>query len=474
MIGEIGEVVFAVQVGGAQIDPEPAGNAAVLAARAAIGARRADFLGGRDTAHLHVGIDQRVEGARHLRLDPLDPLGDEIHDLGAARIALGEFVARVLRQRLHALSHRSAGVADAAQDRVHARMQRIEFVEPLPVDFVGGEPRGGARAQGPAVELVAARTCRYPRSVAGHRAFGAQFLELPRQRLGNRTRFEYRRAIGMAFGHAHRLQLAAQIGGEQLALARACDRLLHLPDRLVEQEGRRHHAHAAGLADPRQFAIEGGGHCLHPLDIGIGIVAVLDLVVRLHEPRQREIFADVLDHDIGRGAPIADGRVAIGQGEAVEREVVGAFDHVEAGQRLAVEPLARESAHALQILPQRRRICVLSCRRLVLQPGAQIGMTAGVDAQRGGAFGFVFEQIVADHFEQALCADRARLRYGFGARACGASGERERGRGAEPGKGLATGEGDAGLGHVRGCAMRAQACQIPRGFGGVVVICRRG
>ena len=137
MIGEIGEVVFAVQVGGAQIDPEPAGDAAVLAARAAIGARRADFLGGRDTAHLHVGIDQRVEGARHLRLDPLDPLGDEIHDLGAARIALGEFVARVLRQRLHALAHRSAGITDAAQDRVHARVQRVEFLEPLPVDFVG-------------------------------------------------------------------------------------------------------------------------------------------------------------------------------------------------------------------------------------------------------------------------------------------------------------------------------------------------
>ena len=353
-------------------------------------------------------------------------------------------------------------------------MQRFEFLEALTVNLVGGQARGRARTQRPAIEFLAMRARGHARRIAGDGAFGAQFLELAGQRFGDRSAFQCQRAIGVALGHSHGAQLGAQVVGEQLALARAGDGLFHLAQRLVEQEGGGHDAHAAGLADPRPFAIEGGGHRLHPLDIGVGIVAVLDLVVRLHEPRQREIFADVLDHDIGRGAPIADGRVAIGQGKAVEREVVGAFDHVEAGQRLAVEPLARESAHALEILPQRRRICVLPCRRLVLQPGAQIGMTAGVDAKRGGAFGFVFEQIVADHFEQALCADRARLRYGFGARACGASGERERGRGAEPGKGLATGEGDAGLGHARGCAMRAQACQIPRGSGGVVAICRRG
>ena len=213
---------------------------------------------------------------------------------------------------------------------------RGEFVQPLLVPLVGRQPRGGARTQGPGVKFVAARTRRDTGVVGGDGAFGAQFLELPRQRFGNRSGFEDRRAIGVAFGHARGLQLAAQIGGEQFALARAGDGLLHLPDRLVEQEGRRHHAHGARRADARQFAVEGGGHLLHPFDIGVGIVAVLDLVVRLHEARQRQIFADVLDHDIGRGAPVADGRIAIGQGKAVEREIIGAFDHVEAGQGFAV------------------------------------------------------------------------------------------------------------------------------------------
>ena len=204
------------------------------------------------------------------------------------------------------------------------------------------------------------RACGNAGIVGRDRAFGAQFVELARQRFGNRAGFEDRGAVGVALGHAPGIQFGAQIGGEELALARAGDGLLHLPDRLVEQEGRRHYAHAPCLADARQLAIEHGGHLLHPLDIGIGIVAVLDLVVRLHEARQREIFADVLDHHIGRGAPVADRRIAIGQGKSVECEIVGALDHVEAGQGVAVESLARVGAHAFEVAAQRRGISLLS------------------------------------------------------------------------------------------------------------------
>ena len=464
MIGEIGEVVFAVQIGAAQIDPEAAGDAAVLAARAAIGTRRTDFLGGRDAAHLHVRIDQRVEGARHLRLDPLDPLGDEIHDLGAARVALGEFVARVGSQRLHAFAHRTAGIADAAQDRVHARMQRFKFLEALPVNLIGGQARGRARTQRPGIEFLAMRARGHARRIAGDRAFGAQFLELAGQRFGDRSAFQCQRAIGVALGHARGLQLGAQIAGEQFALARAGDGLFHLAQRLVEQEGWRHHAHAARLADPRQFAFERGGHRFQAFDIGVGIVAMLNLVVRLHEARQRQIFADVLDHHIGRGAPIADRRIAIGQRKAVEREFIGAFDDIEAGHRRAVETIARLRAHPVEILPERRGISGLARGRLVFELAAQAVVAAGIHPQRGRPFGFVREQIVADHFEQALRTDRLRAGDRRGPRGGGASREGEGGGRAKAGKGLAAGDGGAGLGHARGCASRVQACQINRGI----------
>ena len=302
------------------------------------------------------------------------------------------------------------------------------------------------------------------RRIAGDRAFGAQLLELAGQRFGDRSAFQCQRAIGVAFGHACGLQLGAQVLGKQFALARAGDGLIHLAQRLVEQEGRRDHAHPARLADPRQFALERGGHRFHAFDIGVGIVAMLNLVVRLHEARQRQIFADVLDHDIGRGAPISDRRIAIGQRKAVEREFIGAFDDIKAGHRRAVEAVARLRADAVEILPERRGISGLACGRLVFELAAQAVVAARVDPQRSRPFGFVREQIVTDHFEQALRTDRLRAGDGFGPRGGGASRQGKGGGRAKAGKGLAAGDGGGGLDHARGCASRVQACQINRGI----------
>src|SRR3546814_14357451 len=67
---QIGDIVSAVEIGGAQVDPHPARNLAVLAARAAIGTRRARFLRQGQASHLKNGIDQRVERAGHLRRAP--------------------------------------------------------------------------------------------------------------------------------------------------------------------------------------------------------------------------------------------------------------------------------------------------------------------------------------------------------------------------------------------------------------------
>ena len=343
-------------------------------------------------------------------------------------------------------------------------MQRFEFLEALPVNLVGGQARGGARTQRPGIEFLAVWARGHARRIAGDGAFGTQFLELAGQRFGDRSAFECQRAIGVAFGHACGLQFGAQIVGEQLTLASAGDGLFHLAQRLVEQEGGRDHAHAACLADPRQLAIECGGHRFHAFDIGVGIVAMLDLVVRLHEARQRQIFADVLDHHIGRGAPISDRRIAIGQRKAVEREFIGAFDDIEAGHRRAVETIARLRAYPLKILPERRGIGGLARGRLVFELAAQAVVAARVHPQRGRPFGFVREQIVADHFEQALRTDRLRAGDRLGPGGGGASRKGKGGGRAKAGKGLAAGDGGAGLGHARGCASHVQACQINRGI----------
>ena len=88
--GQVREAVPAVQVRGAEVDPEPAGDLAVDRPGAAVCGRRARLLFGRQALHLHVRIHDRVERPRHLRADPRQPFVDEPQDLRAPRVALGE------------------------------------------------------------------------------------------------------------------------------------------------------------------------------------------------------------------------------------------------------------------------------------------------------------------------------------------------------------------------------------------------
>src|SRR5918995_1475857 len=68
-----------------------------------------------------------------------------------------------------------------------------------------------------------------------------------------------------------------------------------------------------------------------PGEIGLGVVAAVDLVLGIEEARHVEIGADILDDDVGRVAPAADRDVAIGQLEAFERGRIGAPDDFDAG-----------------------------------------------------------------------------------------------------------------------------------------------
>ena len=127
---------------------------------AAIGAGRAGLLLGRQPLHFHVRIDDGVEGARHLRRDPVQAILDERHDLGAALVALRELVARVLGQRLHPVADRTLRVADLFQNRVHLPVQPLQLVLAHLVDLVRRHPRRRRCLERPAVELLAMRAGR--------------------------------------------------------------------------------------------------------------------------------------------------------------------------------------------------------------------------------------------------------------------------------------------------------------------------
>ena len=115
--------------------------------------------------------------------DPVEALVDERHDLGAARVALGELVLRILRQRLHPFAHAALRVADRLQDRVHLGLQALQLALAQLVDLVRRHGRGRRRLERPAVELLAVR----PRRDARDRrwrpcAAASQFGDLPIER----------------------------------------------------------------------------------------------------------------------------------------------------------------------------------------------------------------------------------------------------------------------------------------------------
>ena len=104
---------------------------------------------------------------------------------------------------------------------------------------------------------------------------------------------------------------------ERPAFAGVLRRQAHLPQRLVDQEGRRHEPRCARGLHPAKLAVELLGIGLQPREIGLGVGGVLDAMVAVEEARDVEIGADVLDDDVGRVAPAANRDVAVREREAL-------------------------------------------------------------------------------------------------------------------------------------------------------------
>ncbi len=153
-----------------------------------------------------------------------------------------------------------------------------------------------------------------------------------------------------------------------------------MAESLVEQEVRRDQALGAGSSDARQLAIELPRIGLKARKIGLRVRRVVDLMLGVEEARHVEIGADVLDHDVGRVAPAADGDVAVGEGEAFERRRVGALHDFHAGARRMVERGRVDGIGAGEIGTDRLRNTLLASGRAVGELGTERGMLALVDA----------------------------------------------------------------------------------------------
>ncbi|GIX18842.1 MAG: hypothetical protein KatS3mg120_0518 [Erythrobacter sp.] len=446
--GEIGKIILAVQIGGAQVDPEPPGDRAILAPRPAIGPGRARLLGERQAPHLERGIDQLVEGARHLRLDPGDALVDEGEDFRAPGIALGKLVAWVFGKRAHPLAHAAGGVADLLEDRIHARVDFLKLGQALAVDLLRAQGRGGRGADRPGVIFLAHRLGPHPGMVARLAALGLEFGKLALERGDDAVRDDPLSQAGAAF----RPRQAR--GGERadIALARAADARLHLRDRLVEQEGGRDHPQRMGGPDPVKLAIEQARHLGEPIEIEARVLGRLERLGRGKEARVIEVAADILDHHVRGIAPAAHRHIAIGQGHAFKRAGKGGLDDLEADLLIAGQPGARIGSRFFQQLLERCRIGLPPLLARGAEGAAPGGIFADIDAKPGGPARFVGEHAVGDGIERGVgrkAGKAAGCRRGAARGAAGAGGQQgKRGSPAKPGKGLAAGDGGKALSHA--------------------------
>ena len=115
---------------------------------------------------------------------------------------------------------------------------------------------------------------------------------------------------------------------------------------------------------------------LQPREVRLGVRRVLDRMIAVEEARDVEIRADVLDDDVRRVAPAADGDVAVGEREALERGRVRAAHDLDAGARRRAR--GRFASNALTPL----QVGADLCRRCAAVPAAERSASCDRSAAR--------------------------------------------------------------------------------------------
>ena len=188
-----------------------------------------------------------------------------------------------------------------------------------------------------------------------------------------------------------------------------------MPQRLVNQERRRHEPRCARRLHAPKLSVELLRIRLQPRQIRLGVSGVLDSMIAVQEARDVEIGADVLNDDIRRVAPAANRDVAVGERETFERRRIGTSHDLEAGAHRMREAARVEGVDALQVGAKLLRHPLLPLGGAIGELGSKSRSRAGVDAKRGRALRQQAKKIVGDPVEQRervglVCSGRERGR----------------------------------------------------------------
>ena len=316
----------------------------------------------------------------------VEPVLDERENLGAAFVALGKLVFRILGQRLHPLADGPLRVAEAFQDGVHLRVQPLEFAAAHRVDFVGRHGGGRRRLQRPAVEFFAAR----PRPHAGidwsRRSAGLELRDLSIERRARRLAWQCRvRARPSCPGCSSSAVRWTRPANRLRARFSPTDEFARAPcrgERLVAPVRAARGLHAAASLRPaalRTIAAwrDTPRHRLRSRSDD-----------RRRAKRGTSRYAPtfwITAYGVLRQPPTVD--VAVRQRQAFEGRSVGAADHLDArasGIRKAVDI---ESVGAFEVGAHLGGNALPTFFRAVKELRTQRGARAGVDAELCRAFG---------------------------------------------------------------------------------------
>jgi hypothetical protein len=234
-------------------------------------------------------------------------------------------------------------VADRAQDRIHATVQRTQFFEAHLVDFVRRHVGSGASAQRPGIIFFATR--QLPDAGVAGRA------RLQRFQHGDLA-IERRRDVLLGDAGCIGREARAEVGARGARGERRNDAPLRvrggatgaeLLQRLRQQEIRQHHAARRIGAHAHGFAVELARVSVHAREIGIGVGGGDDRMAGAEEGGDFDERADVLRHHVGRVAVrpvvVEDGDVAVRKLEAVCRKLVDALHDIDIELLLGTQSL---------------------------------------------------------------------------------------------------------------------------------------
>ena len=123
-------------------------------------------------------------------------------------------------------------------------------------------------------------------------------------------------------------------------------------------------------------------------------------MIAVEHLRRVEIGADILDHDIGRVAIAAHRDIAIGKGESLQPALERRLHDLDIGAHHRAQRIGVQALEPGQPVAQMPGHALLARRRAVRQPRFQRRPRALVDAETGGEFGRVAQELLGDRIQR--------------------------------------------------------------------------